>query len=60
MGSHSMQAVGLALFLAGFVAIGAGLSLGGKVALIAPGVALLIVSVGVFRRLKANEAGASD
>jgi hypothetical protein len=60
MGSHSMQAAGLVLFLAGFLAIGAGLAWGASLALILIGLVMVIASLELFRRIKAIEAASSE
>jgi glucose dehydrogenase len=55
MGSHSMQAIALTVLLAAFVVFAAGLALGGNLLLITIGLAMLIASVFLFRRIKTAE-----
>lgn len=60
MGSHSMQAVALTVFLLASVVVCAGIS-GGNAVVIAIGVGALAVAVWLFRKCKAiEEASASS
>ena len=55
MGTNSTQAFGVALFLIAFTLIAAGMSMGGSLLLILPGLALLGISFAVLRRAKSLE-----
>lgn len=55
MGTNSTQAFGVALFLIGFTLIAAGMSMGGSLLLILPGLALLGISGAVLLRAKSME-----
>lgn len=54
MGANPTQAVGISAFLLGFTAIAGG-AYGGKIILYLLGIALLAVSVAVFRKAKPLE-----
>jgi len=55
MGSHSMQAVALTVFLLGSVIPAAGLALGGQLAVIALGLVVLAGSGFLFRKCRQIE-----
>jgi hypothetical protein len=55
MGSHSMQAVALTVLLVAFVVVAAGLALSGNLLLMAIGLAMIIASAFLFRRIKTAE-----
>jgi hypothetical protein len=52
MGTNSTQAFGVAFFLIAFVVIAAGMSMGGSLLFILPGLALLGIGVAVLLRAK--------
>ncbi len=56
MGSHSLQAVALTIFLLGSVAVAAGFALGGQIAVLALGLLLLAGSVFLFRKCRQVES----
>ena len=55
MGTNSTQAFGVALFLAAFTLIAAGMPMGGSLLLILPGLVLLGISGAVLLRAKRLE-----
>jgi hypothetical protein len=55
MGSHSMQAVSLTVFLLAVLVLCAGLAMGGSILLILVGAAALGVSAVLFRKCKQME-----
>lgn len=57
MGTNTTQAFGVALFLVAFTVIAAGMSRGGSVLLILPGLALVGISGAVLLRAKSLEHG---
>jgi hypothetical protein len=52
MGTNSTQAFGIALFLAAFTLIAAGMAMSGSLLLILPGLAMLGISGAVLLRAK--------
>jgi hypothetical protein len=55
LGSHSLQAVALTVFLIAFTTLCAGLAAGGSIPLVAIGVALLAASAWLFLRCRQME-----
>jgi membrane-bound ClpP family serine protease len=55
MGSNSMQAQALLLFLTAAVLLAAGISLGGKLLLLGAGIVVLVASVALFVKSKPLE-----
>ena len=60
MGSHSLQAVALTVFLLGSVVVATGFALGGQVAVLALGLVLLAGSVFLFRKCKQLESSEAE
>ncbi len=59
MGSHSMQAVALTVFILAAVLVAAGAAMGGNILILVAGFAVLAFSAVLFRKCKAVDEGQS-